>query len=409
MTPLCTLVVATLLAAQPPLPLSPPADRTPGAPPAKVPAPKQQRPLADKEVEPGAPPAKVPVPKPPAFRAAGADATVGEMRLEQKQVARLVIEMAMFKLQGGHFTDADLRTTIADIQRCADIEKSLAQLDGERVEAVLTQLLSLTELESYFQARAAMGIGGADTYLDVRFHRLGARASLLEEVKADPAVIRRHREGQVAAGKSRDEEFAKRRAGGQFTANEAFFGPERTNSEASSAASHAATPAERDAVNRKAVESLKENEKYFTQRIASGIARESTLHLVTYLRLDAELREVSAAENPPADRVRQLREQRRDAIRRAVELEAGRRDKGLFGQGDTDQLRTAQRYLIKAELALAADAEARRVLLARNLEEAVSYEKRCEGEAKGGIASESRQYRSTRERIEAEIRLKLAK
>ena len=232
---------------------------------------------------------------------------------------------------------------------------------------------------------------------------------MLEEVKADPAVIRRHRASQVAVGKSRDEEFAKRRAGGQFTANEAFFGPERTNSEASSAASHAATPAERDAVNRKAVESLKENEKYFAERIASGIARESTLHLVTYLRLDAELREVSAAENPPADRVRQLREQRRDAIRRAVELEAGRRDQGLFGQGDTDQLRTAQRYLIKAELALAADAEARRVLLARNLEVAVDNEEYFAKRVKGRLTNPSNHYRSICDRIEAEIRLKQAK
>ena len=391
MTPLGMLVAAILLAAQPPLPLSPQADRTP----------------ADRT--PGAPPAKVPLPNPPAFRAAGVDATVGEMRLEQRQVARLIIERATQRRNGGLFSNADLQTTIADIQRCADIEKSLAQLDGERVEAVLNQLLLLSELENYFQARAGAGIVSADTYLDASFHRLGARASLLEEVKADPAVIRRHREGQVAVGKSRDEEFAKRRAGGQFTSDEGFFGPERTNSEASSAASHAATPAERDAVNRKAVESLKEAEKYFTQQVAATLTKEATLHLVTYFRLDAELREVSAAENPPADRVRQLREQRRDAIRRAVELEAGRRDQGLFVHGDTDQLRTAQRYLIKAELALAADAEARRVLLARNLEEAVSYEKYCEGQAKAGIATKSRQYRSTCERIEAEIQLKLAK
>lgn len=385
MTPLCTLVAATLLAGQPPLPLKP-ADPSP-----------QDRPVRGT------------TPRPPEFRAAGVDATVGEMRLEQQRVARLVVEKVMRRRNTGLFTDADLHTTIADIQRCADIEKSLAQLDGERVEAILNQLLLLSELEDYFQARADSGMVKAEVCLLVRFHRLGARASLLEEVKADPAVVRRHRANQVAVSKSLDAAFAKRAEGGILTEEDMLARAEGANSEVTSAATRGATPAERDAANRRAVESLKEAEKYFAQRSGRGLMKATTVDFVTSLRLDAELREVSAAEKPAADRVRQLREEQRDALRRVVKLEAGRRDGGLLTEADADQFRKAQGYLVEAELALAGDAKARRVVLARNLEEAVSHEDYCAKRVQGGTLGDSVQYRSIRERIEAEIRLKLAK
>ena len=385
MTPLCTLVAGMLLAAQPPVPYAP-----------VVPSP-------------GAPPAQGAMPKPPAFRAAGVDATVGEMRLEQKYVARRVAEMAMAKRNGGLSTDADRHATFADIQRYAEIEKGLAVLDGERVEAILNQILSLSELEDYFRVRAGAGLVKEEAYLFVRFHRLGARASLLEEVKADPAVVRRHRESQVAVGKSRDEYFAKRAEAGVLAEDEVSSGAERANSEASSAAARAATPAERDAVNRKAVESLKDAEKYLAERIGGGLAKESTMHFVTYLRLDAELREVSAAEKPPVDRVLQLAERRRGVIRRALELMVAQRNGGLFLQTDTDQFRKAQGYLVEAELALAENAEARRVVLKRNLEVAVENEEYFAKRVANGMVHPSQRDRSTCDRIEAEIRLKLVK
>ena len=77
MTPFCTLLAATLLAAQAPL-FPSPADGTP--------LPK---------------PAQVAVPKPPQFRAAGVAATVGEMRREQKSIVRRIVEMSTAKRQAG--------------------------------------------------------------------------------------------------------------------------------------------------------------------------------------------------------------------------------------------------------------------------------------------------------------------
>ena len=382
MTPLCTLVAGLLLAAQPPIPFSPAA---------RTPTPQEA------------------IPKPTGFRAAGVDATVTAMRREQQQVARRVAEAAMSKRNGGVSTDADLHATFADIQRYAEIEKGLAVLDGERVEAILTQILSLSELEDYFRLRAGGGLAKEEAYLFVRFHRLGARASLLEEVKADPAVVRRHRESQVAVGKRRDELFAKRVEGGGASAEEMLLRAESVSSEAASAAARAATPAERDAVNRKAVESLKDAEKYLAQGIAGGIARESTMYFVTYLRLDAELREVNAAEKPPVDRVLQLVERRRGVIRKTLELMVAQRNGGMFHEADTEQFRKAQGYLVEAELALAVDAEARRVLLKRNLEVAVEHEEYFAKRVAAGIVGQSQRDRSICDRIEAESRLNLAK
>ena len=127
------------------------------------------------------------------------------------------------------------------------------------------------------------------------------------------------------------------------------------------------------------------------------------------MRLDAELREVNAAETPPADRVRQLGERRRGVIREAVKLMTKQRDGGLFGDAEASTFRKAQGYLLESELALAADAEARRVLLERNVEEAVSYEKYYATRVAGGLVREDAHQRGIYDRIEAEIRLKLAK
>ncbi len=384
MTPLCTLVAGFLLAAQTPFP-DKPADPRPRDLPAR-----------------GA------TPKTPAFRAAGVDATVGAMRLEQKHVARQVINMAANMRQGGVSPGEVYRTAVADFQRSAEIEKSLTTSDEERVEAILSHVVLLFELESYLQARSSGSTGGAADYLHVRFHRLGVQASLLVAVKADPAVIRRHRESQVAVGKSLDDMLAVRAQSGTLS-EDMLVRAESVSSEATFAATRGAAPAERDAANRRAVECLKEAEKYVALRVTSRIASESTLHYVTYFRLDAELREVSAAEKPPADRVRQLREERRDAIRKVVELMAVRRAGGIFVEADIDQYRTAQVYLLEAELALAGDAEARRVLLKRNLKESIDHEECYAKRAAGGIANQSKSARCICDRIEAEIRLKLVK
>jgi hypothetical protein len=381
MTPLCTLLAATFLAAQPPIP-----DR--------IPLHK---------------PAQVAVPKPPGFRAAGVAATVGEMRLEQKHLARQIVNMFLMKRQGGIFTASDNCTAVADTLRCAQIEYALAQSEGERIEAVLLRVMSLLEMEQYAQARADFGTGGTAEYLQMRCHRLAAQACLLEEVKADPAVIRRHHESYIASCKKRDEAVAVRVLGGVASEEENLLGADEFSSEANLAASRAATPAERDATNRRMVESLKALEKDTARRIAGGVAASSNLPLVTYFRLDAELRELSVSEKPPADQVRQLGEQRKDAIRQAVKLMSARRNVGVFSDADTDRFRKAQSNLLDSELALAGDAAARRVLLERNLEEAVGNEKYWTSRAGAGMVFQASQHRSTYDRIEAEIRLKLAK
>ncbi len=385
MTPLYVLVAATLLAAQQPFPPSP-ADRTAGAPRAQI-----------------------AIPRPAWYRAAGVAATVGEMRLEQKQVARWIVEMSAAVRQGGVSTAADYSTACADMLRRSQVDYAFAQSEGGRVDALLTQVASLLEMEAYTQGRMENGVGGHGDYLRAHCYRLAAQARLLEEVKADPAVIRRHHESQVAAGKRRDESFARRLQGAGASADEIVLAAEELNSEARLAASRAATPAERDATNRTAVESLKVTEQYFAKRAGAGMGQESILPLVTYLRLDAELREVNAAETPPADRVRQLGEQRRGVIREAVKLMSERRDGGLFLEVDAASFRKAQGYLLKSELALAADAEARRVLLERNVEEAVNAERYWELRVANGIVGAAAHQRGIYDRIEAEIRLKLAK
>ena len=126
---------------------------------------------------------------------------------------------------------ADHATACADILRCAKIDYTLAQSESERVEAILTQVTSLFEIETYFQGRAA-GIVRNEEYSRARRHRLAAQARLLEEVKADPAVIRRHYEMQVVAGKKRDESVAGRLQGGLISGDEIVLAAEELNSEA---------------------------------------------------------------------------------------------------------------------------------------------------------------------------------
>ncbi len=173
-------------------------------------------------------PDDMPADKPPAApaaggpgrRAVGTPSTVEQMRREQKSLLDQLEFVTKQRLLAGAFGEAVIIASTADAERRARVGLALAKSDPERAEELLVIVGSLLDLERYLLGGSA-GMFCEETYFSARFQRLAWQVRLMESVGADPGVLRRLRDDQLATATAAAKRLVNGRDGGTLTDHQA--------------------------------------------------------------------------------------------------------------------------------------------------------------------------------------------